>query len=141
MEFFAPSGVVVVINAAPWQDAKRLKNALEKEISLDTSFSLSLDADLISTILRVDSSEAVNAAIWPCLARCLRDKVQITEAIFDDVKARGDYYQIVKACIEENLRPLAVSLSSVLLELGILRKQAEAQKSPSTTTSSSSPSA
>ncbi len=137
MEFFAPSGAVVVINAAPWQDAKRLKNALEKEISLDTSFSLSLDADLIATILRVDSSDAVDAALWPCLSRCLRNKEKITSSIFDDIAARADYYHIVKACIEENLRPLAASLSSVLVELGILKKQAEAQKSPLKTTSSS----
>jgi hypothetical protein len=133
MEFFAPSGAVVVINPAPWQDAKRLKNALEKEIALDASFSLSLDADLIATILRVDSSEAVDAALWPCLGRCLRGKEKIAPAVFDDVAARADYYQIVKACIEENLRPLVESLSSVLIDLGILRKQAEAPASPSTT--------
>lgn len=132
-EFIAPSGVTVVINAAPWRDAKALKAALEKTLARDVNLNTSMDLTL-STILSIDSSPEIDAAIWPCLARCTRNKIKITEEVFDDLKAREDYYDIAIACIKENLRPLAESLFSKLTALGVLTKQAsEAPKSPSKT--------
>lgn len=127
-QFSAPSGVVVVINAAPWVDAKRLKMAIEKEVKLDGGFDLDKDAaTLITMLLQTDGSVTVDAALLPCLARCTRDGHKITEQTFDDVLARKDYYAIVAACLRENLSPLVEGLLSELAKvIPQVRKQASA---------------
>ena len=118
MEFVAPSGANVTINVASWKDAKVLKKAIEREVAINGGLSL-------PTILMVDSSDAVDAAIWPCLIRCLYNGEKITENTFDKAEARKDYYDIVVACVKENLSPLAESLLLKLQEYGILAKKAE----------------
>ena len=124
-----PSGAVVVINAAGWKEAKQLKKAIEREMAITGSISL-------PTVLLVDSSDAVDAALAPCLARCLYNGEKIIEKTFDSTSARADYYDSVIACVKENLAPLAESLLSKLSEYGILKKQADTengQKSASAT--------
>ena len=136
MEISLPSGATATINVAAWAAAKQLKKAIEREVATG-----GLN---IPTILLVDASDAVDAALWPCLARCLYDGQKITEQTFDKAPARADYYDIVIACVKENLGPLAESLLSKLQEHGLLKKQAdtkEGQKSTSPTTSASSPAA
>jgi hypothetical protein len=124
-EFTAPSGVTVVINPAPWKDAKALKKAIEREVDLGALNLSGGFEGVVTAILAVDASDAVDAALAPCLARCLRDGQKIVDATFDDVEARADYYDIVVACIKENLSPLVVSLFSKLSEAGLTMKQAE----------------
>lgn len=115
-EFTAKSGAKVVINLAPWGDAKALKAAIEREAS---SSGLKLDANadaasLIASILHIDSSDFVDRAIWPCLARCTRNDAKIIPATFDSADARQDYYEIVSQCLMENFRPLVEGLMNVL---------------------------
>lgn len=115
-EFVAPSGAKIVINVADWQDAKRLKKAIQKELAA-SGVSIDLKADisrLIAAVVSVDASDAVDAAFVPCLARCLRDGQKITDATFNDVKAREDYYEIIYRCAEANLAPLVRGLISLL---------------------------
>ncbi len=136
-EISLPSGATATINVAAWRDAKRMKNAIERELAASGGLN-------IPTVLLVDSSDAVDAAIWPCLVRCLYNGEKITEQTFDKSSARADYYDIVIACVKENLGPLAQSLLSKLAEYGLLKKQAdlkEGQKSTSPMTSASSPAA
>lgn len=107
-----PTGARVVISPAPWKDAKALKKAIQKELAASGS-KLSLDSDvghLVSAIMLVDSSDAVDTALQACLVRCLYNDEKITEETFNDVSARKDYYDIVVACVKENLGPLAESL-------------------------------
>lgn len=118
-----PSGAAVVINAAGWKEAKQLKKAIEREIAVTGSISL-------PTVLLVDSSDAVDAALAPCLARCLYDGQKIIDQTFDNPKNRADYYDIVIACVKENLGPLADSLLSKLDEYGIVKKQAVTKSVP-----------
>lgn len=112
IEFMAPSGATVTINIADWQDAKRLKKAIWRELaSAGIKVDLEIDvSSLIGPLLRVDSSDVVDAALAPCLARCLRNGEKITDATFNDPEARQDYYDIVYRCAEENIRPLAKGL-------------------------------
>lgn len=123
-QFIAPSGAEVMINIAPWSAAKALKKAVEKELSTDPNFSFS-NSNILAAVLAVDSSDTVDAALWPCLIKCTRNKEKITESTFDDAHGRADYYDIVAACVEENLRPLVEGLSSKLASLGILTKAVE----------------
>lgn len=143
-EFMSKSGKKVVINLAPWPDAKRLKNAIMREaaasgITLDKEAPV---AKLISTFMLVDSSEAVDAALQPCLVRCTRGGVKITEQTFDAVDGRQDYYQIITAVIDENCRPLVESLLSVLpsalREMVTAKVQAAKDQDTTSTTKSDS---
>lgn len=124
-EFTAPSGAKIVINLAPWKEAKLLKAAAQKAAAAKSSINLEAGADassLISAILLIDSSPEVDAALWPCLARCTRNGEKIVESAFDDGEARKDYYNIVISCMEENFGPLAESALSRLPEGFLVRK-------------------
>lgn len=117
------SGAKVVINAAPWKEAKALKKAIEREVAM-AGGKVSMDkdvSDLVATLLTVDGSDAVETALAPCLARCLYNDTKITDSTFDDPKARADYYEIIVACVRENLGPLVESLFS-LLPAGLVAK-------------------
>ena len=120
-DFVAPSGKTVTINAAAWQDAKKLKMAVQREAGSVLEGKLA-SGDIAGLIMRVDGSEAVDAALWPCLARCLRDGKKITEQTFDDESARADYYDIVLECLKVNFGPLVANLASKLPE-GLLKKK------------------
>lgn len=111
-----PSGAEVVINCAPFQDALVLKHAIEREAAI------ALTGGMISTILIVDSSPAVNDALWPCLARCTYQGQKIQKSTFDAKESRADYYPVIRKCIEENLGPLGESLYSQFLAQGLLKK-------------------
>ena len=120
-EFTTKTGANVVVSPAPWPEAKRLKKAIQQELAAGANMlegiDLKPDSDvsgLLGILMKVDGSDAVDAALWPCLARCTRNGDKITEAIFDAVEARADYYEIVVACVKENLGPLAAGLSSAL---------------------------
>lgn len=132
MEFTAPSGAKVVINLAPWKDAKALKKALEREAAAAGSIIPQNmgDAASVITLLKIDGSEAFDAALWPCLVRCTRNDVKIVEETFDTAEARKDYYDIVQHCLKENLGPLVESLFSKFAALAP-KKQAQAEGAPS----------
>lgn len=116
IEFVAASGKTVVINEAPWQEAKRLKMVAQREmakIGIDEKTELNA-VTLIKLFLMVESSDEVDAALSKCLMRCTRDGVKINDTCWDMEGARGDYYEIVKGCVEINLGPLAESFRSML---------------------------
>ena len=113
-----PSGVPVVINPASWEDAIALKKALFREMAMGRGMNL-------PTFLMVASSDAVEVALYKCLARCLYDGQKITKKTFDPIETRQDYPAIAAACGRENLSPLWPGLLSLLEELSqIVTKQA-----------------
>lgn len=106
-EFQSTSGADVVINIASLRDVMELKNAITREVA-KSGLKLELGADLsslISAFMFVDSSPAVYSALLTCLIKCTYNKEKITESTFEAESARGDYYEVVLACAEENLRP------------------------------------
>lgn len=115
-EFVAPSGAKVVINLAPWSEAKMLKAAM-LDAAAKAGITVDLEADLTSlvrAVLMIDSSGTVDFALWPCLMHCTRKDERIIESMFDTEDGRKDYYPIVIACVEANFRPLVESLLSKL---------------------------
>lgn len=125
-EFIAPSGAKVVINVASFEEAMRLKKAIERAVGSAPTF-----ASPLQMMLLVDSNDDVEKALWGCLARCLREGEKIIPATFDPPDARADYYEIGAACVKENLGPLLESLRSKLSEHGITIPQAEkTEKNP-----------
>lgn len=126
------TGNPVIIHCAPMKDVQRLKQVIFNEVKKSpigiklvggdkTLFEKELDftgvIDFIKdTLIGIDTSEEFNDAIFQCLACCTYKKVyKIDEALFDreDIpEARQDYYEIIFACVEENLRPFIQSLIS-----------------------------
>lgn len=126
------TGNAVIINCATMKEVQRLKSVIFNEIRKspigikliggETSlFEKEMDFtgifDFIkNTLIGIDTSEEFNDAIFDCLKHCTYKKVhKITEELFDNEavpEARQDYYEIIFACIEENLRPFIQSLIS-----------------------------
>ena len=126
------TGNKVVINTASFKDVQRLKQVILNEFKKSpigvkligkdkTLFEKDVDftgvIDFIKdTIIGIETSEEFNDVIFACLQYCTYKKVyKIDEALFDNEsvpEARDDYYEILVACIEENLRPFIKSLIS-----------------------------
>ena len=66
---------------------------------------------VISAVLYANADAALNAAIWPCLARCTYKGQKITKTTFEDVETRRLYFPIVSRCIEVNIEPFTDGLS------------------------------
>lgn len=130
------SGAKVMIGVAPFADAIALKNAIAKEvakagISLDMDSQKDIDwSSIISAGLSVDASQEVNAIIFKCLGRCTYQGDRITPETFEPVEHRQDYYDIVIACVKENLTPFFKGLLSKLTEIKARAKAGQAVKSP-----------
>lgn len=125
------SGKMLIINTASTAEVKYLKNVLLEEIkkyplglkllgNTESVFDKQVDFtsvfDFIKNVLiSVDISETAENAIFECLKHCVYDRThKITLDLFDEIEeAREDYYEIIFACIEENLKPFIKSLVSM----------------------------
>lgn len=131
-EFKSTSGAKVKINPADFEDAMDLQSAIMKEVS-KTDFKMdgidmnneSSFGGLIKVAMSVASSKDVRDIIFKCLVRCTYEGQKITPKTFEDVDARRDYYEIVIACLKENLSPFFEGLLSKLSPLMSGLKQAE----------------
>lgn len=125
------TGNKVIINCAKVREVQRLKQVILNEVkknplgiklsSGEGLFEKEMDftgvIDFIKdTLISIDTSEEFNEAIFECLKYCTYKTVyKIDEALFDNEEipeAREDYYEIITACVEENLRPFFKSLIS-----------------------------
>ena len=125
------SGKTLIVNTASTAEVKFLKNVLLEEVKkyplglkllgntasiFDKQVDFTSVFDFIKNVLiSVDVSETAEAAIFECLKHCVYDRThKITLDLFDEVEeAREDYYEIIFACAEENLRPFIKSLVSM----------------------------
>lgn len=127
------TGNRIVINCAPIKDVLLLKKVIANEIKKNPfAFKLKGDAELLvdkeidlacilefvkNTLLSIDSSDEFDEAIYNCLKVCTyKTTYKIDKELFDNPQipeAREDYYEIILACIEENLRPFLKSLISM----------------------------
>jgi len=127
MEYTTESDKQVVINYAGFKDACELKRQIGLEllkvnINISDLINKELDSQSINTlknlILVIDSSEAIQKTIFKCLSKSLYDNTRITENLFEiDKEAVEEYYNIVIACVRENLSPFFVKQFAVLNEL------------------------
>jgi hypothetical protein len=114
MDFKTQSGAAVVLPSAPWRDAVALKNAIHKEMA-QSNIAIDLNADIsvvVKFVFQVDSSESIYDAIMKCLAKGTYNTVKISEATFEDEKAREDWYDILEGCLKVNYFPFVVGLRS-----------------------------
>jgi len=130
------TGNKVIINCAPTKDVLRLKEVILREVIkhplglklketqtdikdlLEKEIDLSgLTEFLKNVILSIDTSQDFLDAVFECLKYCTyKSTYKIDLELFDNKsvpEAREDYYEIIAACVEENLRPFAKSLISM----------------------------
>lgn len=134
-EFKTESGAEVIIRPASFQDANRLRKAISSELK-NVDGGLDIDVNDVSPssvleklpgiVFSLDSSDAVEKAVFECLKQCTRDGARVTPETFDDPAAREDYYPIIVACMRENLRPFIKGLVSSFATA--LPPEAKAQK-------------
>ena len=128
----AETGNTIIISCAPIKTVQRLKQVIFNEIKKSpigikltggesSIFEKEIDftgiLDFIKdTLIGIDTSDDFIEAVFACLQYCTYKKVyKIDEALFDNEavpEARQDYYEIIFACVEENLRPFIKSLIS-----------------------------
>lgn len=126
MKIKTQNGVDLVIEPADFISAMKLKNAVLKavkesgvdvsKIDLEKINAASLQP-IIEVVLSADTSEDVEKAIFKCLERCTYNGERIIRETFEPVEAREDYYEIVIACLKENLAPFFKNLISKLKSL------------------------
>ena len=69
---------------------------------------------LKNAFIELDTSTEIYSIIWKCLARCTYNGERIDIKTFEKEENRADFYEVVYACIIENIRPFLKSLISVL---------------------------
>ena len=114
-----PSGKILNMTIASFADGHKLLKAVAKEIEgVKFNADVFKEPDAIKNlIMRAIYSSEVEEALKPCLARCNYDKKQITEEVFEDPKARGDYLPVIKEVLTYNLSPFFGSLGSLLKDI------------------------
>jgi len=133
------TGAKIVINPCSLVDAFKLKAVVEKALlSMNKNLEDLFEEDVMAIIVTVDSSQEVFDCVFDCLKNSIYNGVPIKPDVFDDLKAREDFYDVVYQCIKVNLTPF---FKKLLSELGInvpLDKLKGALKQRLTTSSDSS---
>lgn len=107
------SGAQLEIQVPTFEDAHRLYKAM-MEVLGGVSFN---NDDLIVLISKLSTSEKVEAALWPCMARCTYNNTKITKDLFEDELIREDFLVVSKEVLTFCLRPFFKSLGSLLPKL------------------------
>lgn len=114
-EFKCPSGAILKVSAAPFADAKRLYQALLKELKTVKFFSKEEMFNFFKDLLCSGfSSELIDEALMPCLQRCTynhgRGDHKIDKDTFEPAETREDYTSVLMEVTKENVTPFAKSL-------------------------------
>lgn len=114
MEFTSENtGAKIVINPCSFQEAFRLKSAIQKALLRNNvSLEAALEQDITSLILAIDSDEEILDRMFDCLKKSTYDGIKITKDTFEDESARGDLYDIFFQCLKVNIYPFFKPLLS-----------------------------
>lgn len=115
-EITLPSGAVLKLNPAPFEQAKNLYQAILEELK-PVSISTSSDvAEVLKNLMCYGfSSKKVEQCLWECMKRCQYNngKIQdlkVDKDIFNNVEVREDYVPICIEVVKENVGPFVKSL-------------------------------
>ncbi len=101
-----PSGAALKISEAPFSDAKNLYQAVLDEMR---AVNFGFDSDLTAVFKDLAcigfSSKKVDAALEPCMKRCLYNGLKIDTSTFEKSEARKDYVSVCVAVLKENIEP------------------------------------
>lgn len=110
-----PSGAVLVVNAAPFADSKKLYQAILKEmkvvhVNYDKETNLDFANALKDSFCVGFSSTQIEDCLWECLKRCTYNGDKITNDTFEPTTAREDYSDVCLEVTKENVLPFGKSL-------------------------------
>ena len=112
-----PSGSTLSITLGSFDEALHLFQTLSKEVGAvkisATDHHVNLFKDLFCS---VSSSKDVQAALWPCLSRCLYNKQKVNKDLFEDEKAREDFLDICMEVAKINCAPFTKNLYAKFAE-------------------------
>jgi hypothetical protein len=121
------------ISLASFEEAIDLKDAVEEAIKKaniniefegDESKPLSISDNsfnsLIKTVLNIDNSKEVRRCLFKCAKRCLWNKSEINQDLFEKIENRKHYYAIMFEILKETLSPFLEGLLSKLKGLDFL---------------------
>jgi hypothetical protein len=123
VEKMMPSGAVLKIMPAPFEQARGLFQAVLKEIRAVEIISDKLVMDLYKNLLTSSfSSKEVEKWLWACMVRCTynldgKGDLKIDASTFEPERARGDYVTVCMEVARVNIDPFAKSLWSEFLNL------------------------
>lgn len=127
------SGAKLEIQQASFEKANALLKAVMREIQgVSLSFGitgnirnlgeLEVNDNVINTlkdvVSRIIASDAIETAVWPCMATVLYNGKKITPEVFENEEARGDFLIVLKEVMVYNLAPFFKSLNSLLPNIG-----------------------
>lgn len=113
-EVTLPSGAKLVIQLAPFAEAKALYQALLADLK-EVEFSAATDFSALfkNIICAGFSSPRIEQCLYKCLARCLIDGVKISNDTFEPAERRGDYLTVCVEVMKANIAPFMKSLYAV----------------------------
>jgi hypothetical protein len=111
MERKLPSGAKLKVNLAPFSEARALLRAIAAEAK-DIPLRRTMDVIEVAKFIICSSlaSESIEAALRPCLERCLYNGEKITADTFEDENARVDFIEVCLEVAKHNLAPFVKSL-------------------------------
>ncbi len=113
-----PSGAELEICLAPFADAKRLHQALLKELrGVSIGGKNELHDTLKNIVCTSFASPEVDAALAECLKRALYNGVKLDENTFEPAAARQDYEVVCFEVVVENVGPFMKSLYALSVPL------------------------
>ena len=126
-EVTLPSGAILTVNEAPFEDAKSLHQVFLKEFSnVDMGSGVELGSMLKNAFCLIASSREFERALQKCVDRCLYNGEKITNEVFEPSEARADYTEVVYHVAFENLNPFMKGLFSRYSE--VIKKMTESQQ-------------
>lgn len=135
-EVSLPSGSKLVIQIAPFAEAKALYQALLRELRATP---VNVETQMISFYKDIFaggfSSPHVEACLWKCFERCTIDGLKIDKDTFEPIERRDDYIQVCMAVGRANVFPFVKSLYASYLEIteALTKNEIQASKSKTTT--------
>jgi hypothetical protein len=115
IEVSLPSGAVLKIGLAPFDDSKNLYQAILEELKGVQISSTREAGDVLKDLACVGlSSKKIESCLWACLKRCTYNDGKgdfiISKETFEPVKAREDYFTVCLAVAKENINPFMKNL-------------------------------
>ncbi len=103
------SGAELDVTLAPFSDGHRLFKAVTKELQ-----EINLSEDSVQKLsMRLLSSEPIENALWPCMARGSYNGLKINPDLFENAEARCDFLEVMKEVLAYNLLPFSKNLGSL----------------------------
>lgn len=113
-----PSGAVLKIGLAPFEDSKTLFQAMMQELRGMELSSTAEVSSMFKDIFTIGfSSRLIEAALKKCLDRCLYNDQKIGADTFEPAAAREDYFVMCEEVATENVAPFLKPLYARYLEL------------------------